>query len=444
MWADSVSIEFAALLLSSTAIFAFVVTKFDILHPFTIVASVMALTAVLSCVAPVEWNLSISWLTVFIVELSVLCFGVGSLFSDRCIRPGTTGGGATLRKQELPDYMMIIMCFVLAFFAWLNFREVYDASIRLGNHNGYLGMLGTLRHAVEAGDYSFPRMYVYRNYLAQALTFFAMAVFFQKAFQERTYSLSRLCMYGIPLLFYLPFTIISGERITLFCMIVFLIVAGGVIYQRAKGFTYAARARCFGFAVGGGGLFLMLFVLFGFFTGKVSLQGRPPWEVIAHYGGLSLPALSFFLESTFLESAYVGKMTLLGIYQKLALLGMDFSDLPSRYFIMDFVQLNHIDTNVYTGLRRYIQDYGFVGMCLVMMFLGMVYTAFYNYIRFRSRTLVPIIIYASIAWPLFWLINEEGFFTSVLQTNTIYIIVLICLLGRICNWLSYGDKQGDA
>ena len=43
---------------------------------------------------------------------------------------------------------------------------------------------------------------------------------------------------------------------------------------------------------------LLIFVSLVFFTGKVSLHGRSPFSIIAHYGGLSAPALSVYLNST--------------------------------------------------------------------------------------------------------------------------------------------------
>ena len=47
-----------------------------------------------------------------------------------------------------------------------------------------------------------------------------------------------------------------------------------------------------------------------------------PFSIIAHYGGLSAPALSVYLNSTPLESPYIGLTTLWDIYSKLRVLGL--------------------------------------------------------------------------------------------------------------------------
>ena len=145
-----------------------------------------------------------------------------------------------------------------------------------------------------------------------------------------------------------------------------------------------------------------------------------------------MPALSVFLESTFLEVPYVGTTTLFEFYRKSIVLGMDASKLPENMFhFLTFVQFNGIDTNVYTGMRRYIQDYGFFGMYLIMAIWGIIYTAMYNYVRFYAGNLVWIAIYASMVWPLVWMMNDEGVFTGIVQSKTLYFIAMVFLIDWI-------------
>lgn len=57
----------------------------------------------------------------------------------------------------------------------------------------------------------------------------------------------------------------------------------------------------------------------------------------------------------------------MGIYNNLNSLG---ADLPKVKAFLPFVDFGGINTNVYSIAGRYILDYGFVGMVLLMSILG--------------------------------------------------------------------------
>ena len=72
-------------------------------------------------------------------------------------------------------------------------------------------------------------------------------------------------------------------------------------------------------------------------------------------------------------------------------------------------------------MRRYIEDYGYIGMYLIMYFLGIIYTAFYRFVEYRSHSLFPIAIYAFIALPLVFSINDEIFSCPYIKDIKFYI-----------------------
>lgn len=209
---------------------------------------------------------------------------------------------------------------------------------------------------------------------------------------------------------------------------IYILLTGAIIYERSQSFHPKAKQKIIIVSLAAGVSFLCLFLLFGFFTGKVSLHGRSPFSIIAHYGGLSAPALSVYLNSTPLESPYIGLTTLWDIYSKLRVLGLS---LPQNITFLKFVQFHGINTNVYTAMRRYIEDYGYIGMYLIMYFLGIIYTAFYRFVEYRSHSLFPIAIYAFIALPLVFSINEEIFLAHILRTSNLYQICLMYIFFKV-------------
>lgn len=267
----------------------------------------------------------------------------------------------------------------------------------------------------------------YRNIFSSSFTYTCILIFFSNIFQCHE-SVRKNLKFLVPIIFYLPFIILSGGRMGLLNLTIYILLTGAIIYERSQSFHPKAKQKIIIVSLAAGVSFLCLFLLFGFFTGKVSLHGRSPFSIIAHYGGLSAPALSVYLNSTPLESPYIGLTTLWDIYSKLRVLGLS---LPQNITFLKFVQFHGINTNVYTAMRRYIEDYGYIGMYLIMYFLGIIYTAFYRFVEYRSHSLFPIAIYAFIALPLVFSINDEIFLAHILRTSNLYQICLMYIFFKV-------------
>ena len=157
--------------------------------------------------------------------------------------------------------------------------------------------------------------------------------------------------------------------------------------------------------------------------------GYGPLEILAHYAGISMPAFSHFIMNyTFPETPYIGGTTLTGIYSNLISLGMQ---LPRPPVFLDMVMFYDITTNVYTMMRRYIADYGFVGMHLIMAILGVFYTAFYNYVRFYAKSFWIVVFYSGLMMPLFFSMNDDRFLSVILSTKTVYQMIVIYAVCRL-------------
>lgn len=429
MWVAEINLLLVFALFLSLAIIAYIIAEYDIIHPFAIISSMIAFTSFMSLLAPDVWHIGISFFACCVMLLGLLSFGAGSIWTDKHLLGGDVQRW-NFSQQSISNTVLVVSTIVCLAFAYYEAEVFYEASLKLGNEAGRAGMIRTIRLASEAQLYTMPRSLVYGNYVAEALFYCCSYVFFSRFLSREGSFAWQDLKYTVPLLAYLPLLILSAARLVLFQRVIFLVVLGGILYQRKHDFSLACKRRVLTCTVLSGGGFLLLFLAFGFFTGKVTMDSNS-FLILAHYGGLSLPALSVYLESTFLDSPYIGVTTLWEVYRKLSVFGMEIPDWREvMYVFLPFVSFNGIDTNVYTGLRRYIQDYGIVGMSLFMMIWGMVYTYIYEHVRLYAGKGIYLVLYASICWPLFWFINDEGLLTYVLQTRTIYLFVLILLFDK--------------
>ena len=409
----------------------FILTEYDILNPVCIVTSLMTCSVFLATTKIERWHLYMSVDASLLIVSSLLCFIFGGVWADWQIKNNIQGIPVIKEKcvYSISQSNLILMGLIILVLGYFQYKEFYDASKILGNQSGPLdfsSMIKAIRPSIERETFKFSRWNSYRNIIAQMILFCSTFIFCVRSIQNN----ERFCFknnlfYLLPLLPYSLFIMCSTGRTLPLDYLLFVLVSGSIIFQIRAGFTLKSRTKIINVFIGVALLFFIIFLAMGTLSGKVRIGGRGPYEILVHYAGLSMPAFSVFVEQIHTEVPYIGNTTLLGIYNNLNRLG---ADLPSVKLFLPFVRFNDITTNVYTMMARYIKDYGYIGMHLIMVFLGLFYVVFYDYLRFISKKLDFIPYYGIIPMTLFFAINDDRFFTQVLNTATLYRFVSFYLI----------------
>ena len=408
---------FAALLIILSA--TVVRFRFDFMEPAVIFVATMTLSVFLSMIFAERWALSIGLKTFLCLTVAASAFVLGNIFADRCWRSSTEPPRGAIELDEKKIRAALLVMAVLLFF---NFLESYEMSMRLGNQGGVFDMIRVNRHAIEAQTASFSRWTNYRSMIAQAITYTFLYAFIRNFIFRRAI----VARYLAPLIFYVPILILNTGRMGLLCLIVYSIVVASILRQRLSD-RLTDRLSIAKSLIGAGIIFAALFMLMGTFTGKTVSAERTPLVILAHYAGLSIPALDVFLNREMIETTAIGSYTLHGIYRMLGTLGFD---LPSVPLFLPFVKFVGIDTNVYTAEARYIHDYGWVGMTLILWSFGAIYSFAYRFVRARE-TALPLMFYGFCAYPLFLSSIDERVMLDFAGTTPIYILMLLFLTDKI-------------
>ena len=412
-----VSLFVALLLILSATVIYF---RLDFMEPSVIFVATMTVSVFLSMIFAEQWGFSIGIKTFFCLTLASIAFVLGNVFADRCYRsttPLNPRGAISIGNGKI-FAALIVMAAMLCF----NFVESYEMSMRLGNSGGVADMIRVNRQAIEAQIASFSRWTNYRSMIAQAITYTFLYAFIRNFIFRREI----VARYLAPLIFYVPILILNTGRMGLLCLIVYSIVVASILRQRLSD-RLTDRLSIAKSLIGAGIIFAALFMLMGTFTGKTVSAERTPLVILAHYAGLSIPALDVFLNREMIETTAIGSYTLHGIYRMLGTLGFD---LPSVPLFLPFVKFVGIDTNVYTAEARYIHDYGWVGMTLILWSFGAIYSFAYRFVRARE-TALPLMFYGFCAYPLFLSSIDERVMLDFAGTTPIYILMLLFLTDKI-------------
>lgn len=402
---------------------AFVLTNYDILHPFCIVASLMTFSVFLAVLGMHRWNLYMSIDTSMVIIGCILSFGLGSIWSDWTVKKGLN-----LQKwvygpeigYKIKNWKIVCAVLLMIGMACFQYKEVYEASIIHGNTSGVFdlsGMIKTVRHAIEGNVLYYSRWYQYRFILATGIAYCSIYIFFVNVFSLQHAGILKNAKILLPVLFDFPFFILSGGRGGVLELFIFTLIVGAILYQRVNGFSLLAKKRTILLFLGCGCISFIAFLLMGMVTGKVVPGSSDSIRILIHYGGLSMPALSKLLEQTHLESNLIGSHTLVGIYNNLNSLG---ADLPKVRAFLPFVDFGGINTNVYSIAGRYILDYGIVGMGILMSILGIFYTTFYDFVRFKMKGTLGVAFYGLVIFPIFFFTNDDFFLSTVVNTAILY------------------------
>lgn len=135
-------------------------------------------------------------------------------------------------------------------------------------------------------------------------------------------------------------------------------------------------------------VFFILFQLMGILTnktGKLSVG-----DMLYGYSGASIIALDRSIESFSKDGRFFGEESFYGLYGFLNALGLN---IPNDILHLPFVDIgNGQRTNIYTSLRTYLYDFGYVGLYIVQFLLGAVSAMMYSLMyRFRMHPIYLMI-----------------------------------------------------
>lgn len=309
---------------------------------------------------------------------------------------------------------------VMFFFA---FKEVYNLSIALGNNDGIYNMIKTVRYPLERQEISFSRWFFYIMYISQCISYVAFYVYAFNLLKNKN-NITYLCLSML----FIPFTILTTGRLDMLCYLLYCTTTLSILLLRKYNFSLVIKFKILYMCFACIAVFILLFFTYGNLTGKVISVNRTPLTILAHYGGLSYPALDLFLQNTRLEDNLIGGNTLLGVYSNLRFFDIE---LPKVNVFLEFVQFDGIDTNVYSCFRRYIADYGIIGMGCILTTFGMLYSFAYDYVKYHIN-IFSTILYSSFVWCVIMSFHDEKFLMSIINTATVYKSLLIFIIIKYC------------
>ena len=397
---------------------AYLLTGRDILSPFIVVCAMFTLSTFFAVIMTPDWNLQLSAITIVVIVVGIIMFGFGE-FTVRWVHEkdrNFRSSDEEIVKEEIriapgKTFLVIIGLVVLTL---VYFQKIYAISLLAGNDKGFSGMLEYARILIIQQGIN-PGFLL--NQLFRVSTCIAYLYIFVILYR-RIYSGIRKFefLYYLPIILYLFLAFLSTSRTYFTQITIYALIIGFLLYYKKGKRISVKNRKIIKVATISVLVFFTFFSILGFSTGKTQDAGvAGMFETISYYIGGSISALDNYLNNPPVGSGFFGSETLYIVYNTLNTLGFNVPIFPLP---LESIHGGNISSNVYTALRRYIQDYGYAGMMFILYLLGALYGLAYLLMKNSKKNGLNIIFYATFFYPIVEIAIEERFFSDILSAAT--------------------------
>lgn len=391
-------------------IITYIIFKKDVLQP-AVIFSAVYIICILSTIYNIQkWNVNIQLNTLLVLVLGALEFIIISIIINKYYlnknkqKKLNELNENTNKKLNIDLWKVIVVCVydivVLAIYIY----NVIAIANQFGGFDTISEALGLFKeHTSYNLDVQLPQII---GILQKPVIIFAYVfayIFVKKFFNsEKKYlAILKNSYYLLPIIAYVIQEYMSSNRLSILSLMIGIGVMILILWNKKHNWAESIKIKYI--------VVICLIVLIGLvaFYYSAKLVGRKNsnglLEYITLYCGGSIECLNQYIQDPIQKSDIIGKESFYYLVKNLYSYG--FLELEEFYPIhLEFRDYEGtMIGNVYTAYRRWIQDFGIIGMIILQAIMAIFYNIFYNKIKYSNKKNLDfsIIMYAYMAYPLF-------------------------------------------
>lgn len=233
---------------------------------------------------------------------------------------------------------------------------------------------------------------------------------------------------------YLIHTLLSGGRTKMLYFVLFSVIIAIVLKRNKNNWKIKSSASDLKYLIVGTLLGLFFFWIVDQ-TVRGSIYGNEftMWDQFSKYISSPIYALSVYLDNPTTMSQLSETETLYPLISILNKLG---SDIPFTNNALGFIAFGNtttVITNIYTAIRRYIHDYGYLGLIAFMFFEGWLYCSWYAKIRKHRTEGIGLILYGILVYPVAFFFIEERFLNDLFTLTMMFQLICVNFFWTLVN-----------
>lgn len=390
----------------------------DVLSPSFITCctyAISSLAAYISYDNASSWNyVELKSKTVIYILIGIICFSIGELivkfFSVKKERDGEKINYIKI------DFLKNILCVC---FIVITFFLIYIQMISLTGQTSFSKIIVEykIHSAMYNADkvYKISSLYIQMYRISIVIGYIYLYTFINNMIYNRKNK--KNIFYLIPVIIAMILAILLGGRSSIVQYIIAAIFFYIILKNKVKKIMLGK------FIIIGCLCLIIILPLFYFLLKVIGQTTRVNFvDYITFYLGCPLPCFDIFLSNPILKSEHFGENIFIGIQQIL-----------HKFNIIDYYNIyqadwirfgNGLSSNVYSGFKVYIQDFGLIGLIFFQILYGFTFAKLYDWAKTKDSRF--LIFYGIISINLIDQIRTEKLFSSIIRIDKIVYIVCIC------------------
>lgn len=403
----------------------------EIIAPLSVSCISYTISCLFAMILGWRYSLDIEFNTIVVIALSIITFAIGDVFV-RYIEKRKNKLYKTLENDEklnkepikITNINFSILLMINIIVAILMLKEIYRISIIAGNPGGYSEMFAYYRNYISFNAKNSLDTGASINIIVSQMMKFSIVsgyiyiyiYLYNKIRCNRPKANKKLI---ILILTTCIVSLLTGGRLQLLYYMCAAISMGFMLSNIQFGWNKNVSKDYFKV-----GLKIILISLPIFYI-LATIVGRDVGQIkfidyISVYAGGSILGLDDFIKYPIYDNSHFATETLREMYKLLYRLKI--GDFISNAGL-EFRNVGPFIGNVYTGLRRYIHDYGYMGMLIIQFLFGVTCSKFYFYIRNKNKHFTYI-LYGMLVYAVFLQSIEEYFIRTIFTVNTATQIII--------------------
>ncbi len=414
-------------------VLAYLANSRDILAPGVLLVIGYTI-ACISCIYNIEsWGVNLHYRTLFLIAFGIAFFLLGEFFFN-VAKPRTLSCVDMSQPQQI-SVSNAKICFFTVFNLLVLVLAIRDMLNVAGGWFGTINLtMNEYRAAFSYNDVQTDTIVVQLMKISKGAAYTFLYVFINNLMSSNNSNKKNLFLknikYFIPVISYVILSLFRSGRLNAIMIMVAGLFYWYFLWHRKNGWNRVVSRKFVTRIV----LLFALFCFFFFATRElVGRQNKSTFiDYLTMYYGGSFQLLDQYLTSSDVVAGHESfpgilmSLRKLGLYNVYIRKSLEFRITPTGIYL----------GNIYTGIRRFYSDFGYLGVAIMQTIYGVLFASLYRKIRsvkvLTSRNLFLVIVYGTILFaPLtqamedhFWIDLSIGYFIELFIIWVVMIFIL--------------------
>lgn len=411
---------------------SYVLCDRDMMAPNVLYIAGFVLSVLAASMNVSAWGIDLSGKTIVIILVGALSFtSIGMLYRFTH-KKYAFQGCAEIEHIQVARWKNVLVVVFGILTLILYYKEVVRLSAYADSYWKSFGVMVAYKRVVMYGDTSLNPIVNQMTKAVYSFGYIYMFIFMNNIFASKEkHRIRRNIRYLIPAFLFGAMSIIKGNRIDAMQLVVMAVFLYYMFLHRKVGWNRHISGKMLKKAIAIFAIGMVLFYYMKELVGRVSSLNF--FEYITQYIGGSIQLLDQYIKDSVRTSIVPFGETLTGLIIGLKKIGLTTASLRKS------LEFRYTPTevylgNVYTALRRYYNDAGWIGVVVFPAILSLIMNAFYRKVRlYKNNTIKHVydtIVYASLLYVVPFQTIEDSFYINKITMGYLIelVILYVCVL----------------